>query len=103
MVLNTHLEPFREPLKVPPDLLDSQRTLFSKSAPTFRENGSSSNVKIHFKIKGLRGDYRNSALLSHANNAGVLYIVISNIKFSQTQLCLKLYEVLFHHLTNLLL
>ena len=32
MVLKTHLEPFREPLKVPP--VDSKRTLSSKSAPS---------------------------------------------------------------------
>ena len=39
-------------------LICERATAYKSIAPTFREKGSSSNEIIHFKVKGLRGDYQ---------------------------------------------
>ena len=71
IVLKTHLEPFREPLKVPP--VDSQRTLFSKSVRPRNLNHKFCYIVLHRAPKPYCKVRRG---IPFGNSAKVIYCAI---------------------------
>ena len=66
------------------------RSLEVHCTPTFIEKGSSSNKTIHFKVKGLRGDYPNSSQIVPFYPMQTMQVCCSySLKFSQTNIFLE--------------